>query len=167
MPKKSKGQSVKECDRCQAQTKSGNQCRNRTCKSDRCWQHLKRDDGLRIKSSQVPGGGMGLWTTRRYKPNEKIGRYTGERVTRAQVEQRYGSQTGQYVLCPNNTNLCIDARKTNSSAVRFANDAHGTRFRNNARLRGEYLVAAQSGIPANREIFTGYGADYWKNIQPV
>ena len=71
MPKKSKGQSVKECDRCQAQTKSGNQCRNRTCKSDRCWQHLKRDDGLRIKSSQVPGGGMGLWTTRRYKPNEQ------------------------------------------------------------------------------------------------
>ena len=28
MPKKSKGQSVKECDRCQAQTKSGNQCQS-------------------------------------------------------------------------------------------------------------------------------------------
>jgi hypothetical protein len=158
---KNTNQSIKECERCQAMTKSGEQCRNRTCKADRCWQHLRRDEGLRIKQSQVPGGGMGLWTTRRYKPNEKIGMYTGEKMSRAQVKQRYGDATGQYVLCTNNT-TCIDARKSNSSAVRYANDSRKTKFKNNAKLRGQWLVAAGSGIPANREIFTSYGPDYWK-----
>jgi hypothetical protein len=46
--------------------------------------------------------------------------------------------------------------------VRYANDSRKTKFKNNAKLRGQWLVAAGSGIPANREIFTSYGPDYWK-----
>ena len=69
------GQSERECERCTATAKSGNRCRNRTCRGTVCWQHLKRDSGLRVKQSQIAAAGMGLWTTRRFKPNEKIGKY--------------------------------------------------------------------------------------------
>ena len=155
-------QSIRQCQRCTAQTNSGRRCKNRTCRSDKCWQHLKRDDGLRVKPSQVSGGGAGLWTTKRVKPNQRIGRYTGESVTRSQLQQRYGNQTAQYALC--SSKKCVDARKTNSSAVRFANDARRTQFRNNARLRGLNLVVGSSGIPANREIFAAYGRGYWRTM---
>ena len=93
-------QSMKECQRCSATTKAGSRCRNRTCRGTTCWQHLKSKKGLRVKQSQVPHGGLGLWTTKRYKPNEKIGKYKGEKLTKAQVNQRYGSRTGEYVYCP-------------------------------------------------------------------
>ena len=35
--------------------------------------------------------------------------------------------------------------------------------KNNARLKGLSLKSASKGIPANREIFTGYGSAYWVN----
>jgi hypothetical protein len=113
-------QSEKECERCTATTKSGDRCRNRTCRGDRCWQHLKRDSGLRVKASQIPGAGLGLWTTRRFKPNEKLGKYTGEELTWQQVEQRYPrNKRGEYVLCKNQR-TCVDAKKTNTNVVRYA-----------------------------------------------
>jgi hypothetical protein len=80
----------------------------------------------------------------------------GERLTQAEVNERYGDDLAQYVICVN-SKRCIDVRDTNSSAVRFANDAHGTR------LRGEYLVASGSGIPKDREVLVSYGRDYWRS----
>ena len=109
----------------------------------------------------MPGGGLGLWTAKRFKPNEKIGEYKGEKLTKGQVTQRYGTRTGQYVYCPS-SNKCIDARKTSSSVVRYANDKRGTALKNNARLRGQYLKAGPQGIPANREVLASYGAAYWR-----
>jgi len=157
------GQSERECERCTATAKSGNRCRNRTCRGTVCWQHLKRDSGLRVKQSQIAAAGMGLWTTRRFKPNEKIGKYTGERLTQEQLRERYGERRGEYVLCPNN-GYCIDGKKTNSSAVRFANDSRGNRaLKNNAVFKqgSDVLRAGPQGIPANREIFVSYGRAYW------
>ena len=148
-------QSEKVCEQCTATTKTGTQCRNRTCRGDKCWQHLKRDSGLRVKKSQIAAAGMGLWTTRRFKPNEKIGNYTGERLTQAQLKQLYpNNKRGEYVLCPNN-GYCIDAKKTNTGVVRFANDSRGNRsLRNNAVFKqgSDVLRAGPQGIPANREV---------------
>ena len=158
------GQSEKECDQCTATAQSGNRCRNRTCRGTLCWQHLKRDSGLRIMRSQVAAAGMGLWTTRRFKPNEKIGKYTGERLTHQQMLERYpNNKRGEYVLCPNN-GYCIDGAKTNSSSIRFANDARQTPHKNNAVFKqgSDVLRAGPQGIPANREVFVSYGSDYWK-----
>ena len=161
------GQSERECDRCTATSKSGNRCRNRTCRGKLCWQHLKRDSGLRVKSSQIAAAGMGLWTTRRFKPNEKIGNYTGERITKQQMLARYpNNKRGEYVLCPNN-GYCIDGKKTNSSSIRFANDSKGnSQLKNNAVFKqgSDVLRAGPQGIPANREIFVSYGSDYWKGV---
>ena len=161
------GQSEKECEQCTATAKSGNRCRNRTCKGTLCWQHLKRDSGLRVKQSQIAAAGMGLWTTRRFKPNEKIGKYTGERLTKQEMLARYpNNKRGEYVLCPNN-GYCIDGKKTNSSSIRFANDSKGnSQLKNNAVFKqgSDVLRAGPQGIPANREIFVSYGSDYWKGV---
>ena len=157
--------SEKVCERCTATAKNGSRCRNRTCRGDKCWQHLKRDSGLRVRPSQIQGAGMGLWTTRPFKPNEKIGKYTGERLTPAQLEERYpGNTRGEYVLCPNG-GYCIDGKKTNSSTVRFANDSRGnSHLRNNAVFKqgSDVLRAGPQGIPANREVFVSYGRRYWQ-----
>ena len=161
------GQSERECDQCTATSKSGNRCRNRTCRGELCWQHLRRDSGLRVKQSQIAAAGMGLWTTRRFKPNEKIGNYTGERLTKQQMLARYpNNKRGEYVLCPNN-GFCIDGKKTNSSSIRFANNSKGnSQLKNNAVFKqgSDVLRAGPQGIPANREIFVSYGSDYWKGV---
>ena len=80
-------QSIKECQRCEGTAKSGNQCKNRTCRGKLCWQHLKKRDSLRVKPSGIQGAGMGLFTTKPFKKNEKIVDYTGERMSRAQIRR--------------------------------------------------------------------------------
>ena len=92
-------QSIKECQRCTANTKRGTRCKNRTCRDDLCWQHLKKEKHLRIKKSQIPGAGLGLWTTRKFKPSERIGKYTGEKMSRDKVDEIYpGNTRAEYVL---------------------------------------------------------------------
>ena len=158
-------QSVKECQRCEATTKSGNRCKNRTCRGKLCWQHLKKQEGLRVKPSGIQGAGMGLFTTKPFKKNEKIANYTGEQMSRTQINQRYpGNTVGEYVLCDGNrsNSRCVDGRKTNSSVARFANDAKGTTQRNNARfLQRGFGIKAGRNIPANREVLVPYGRTYW------
>jgi hypothetical protein len=160
-------QAVRECDRCVATTKSGAQCRNRTCRGQKCWLHTKSQDGLRIKPSQVANGGFGLHTTKRFPAGAKLADYAGEKLTRAQVGQKYNMRRGEYVVCRND-NECFDGARTNSSFARYANDARGTPFVNNARFtpgRTAPILRATRAIPADREIFVSYrgsGGDYWK-----
>ena len=111
-------QSIRECDRCVAIAKSGNRCRLRTCKGRKCWIHTKKDEGLRIKPSQIPNAGEGLYATKRFAKGERIADYTGEKMTRVQVGNRYpGHVTGEYVMCRSDTE-CFDGRKTNSQHLR-------------------------------------------------
>ena len=154
------GQSKRTCSQCTATTAKGTRCRKRTCRSGLCWQHLKRDDGLRIKPSTVPGAGLGLFATEDFRHTDKIAPYTGEQLTRAAIEERYGDERGEYVLC-RDSKRCIDSRATNSSAARYANDSRGTEKRNNARFRALRIEASQRIRPGD-EIFVAYGRDYWR-----
>ena len=159
-------QSLKDCKRCTAITKGGARCRNQTCRGTKCWQHTKSQEGLRVKPSQISDGGFGLHTTRRFAKGEKVANYTGEKMTRAQVKGRYGSERGQYVVCRSDSE-CFDGRKTSASFARFANDARGTSFRNNARFtpgasNHQPILRTTRAIPASREIFANYGSDYWR-----
>ena len=88
IPNKEMPQSIKECQRCEGTAKSGNRCKNRTCRGKLCWQHLKKRDSLRVKPSGIQGAGMGLFTTKPFKKNEKIVDYTGERMSRAQIAEK-------------------------------------------------------------------------------
>eukprot|EP01052_Picozoa_sp_SAG31_P023705 SAG31_NODE_1972_length_6762_cov_16.244635_3_plen_160_part_00 len=155
--------SLKECSQCMANTKEGRRCKNRTCKSGLCWIHLKRDKGLRIKPSSVQGLGQGLFVTKRFQKNERITKYTGERLSRAAIDRRYpGDIVAQYTLCSGNspTSQCIDARKTNSGAGRYANTARGTGQRNNAKFTRNFNIKATRNIQPNSEVFVGYGREF-------
>ena len=158
-------QSVKECDQCTATTASGQRCRKRTCRGPVCWMHAKSQHGLRVKPSQIQNAGLGLYATKRLAKNARIAPYMGEPQTRAQVKAQYGTDTGQYVLCRSN-NECFNASKSNASLSRFANDARGSEYTNNAKFTpgassGTPLLRATRAIPAGREIFTSYGREYW------
>ena len=158
--------SIRECDRCTGKTKAGERCRNRTCRGKKCWQHAIKEDGLRVKKSEIPGAGMGLFTAKRFKAGEKIGNYTGEKLSRTQVHKRYpGNVTAPYVLC-NGTGPqapCVDGRKSNSSLTRFINDSRGTNKKNNAKFfkNGFGMKVMGKPIPKGKEIYASYGYSYW------
>ena len=112
-------QSIRECDRCTAIAKSGSRCRNRTCKGKKCWIHTKKEDGLRVKRSQIPNSGFGLYSTKRFGKGDKITNYTGEKLTKAAVDARYpGNVTAQYmyVMCRSNRE-CFDARNVDAGGL--------------------------------------------------
>ena len=119
-----------------------------------------------MKKSEIAGAGFGLFTTKPFKKNQKIADYTGENLSRAAIERRYpGNTRGEYVLCDGNrpTSRCVDGRKTNSGAARFANDSRGTNKRNNARfLQRGFGIKATQNISPGREILVSYGRDYWR-----
>ena len=162
---KGMSQSVRTCSQCTATTSAGTQCRKRTCRGPVCWQHAQQQHGLRVKPSQIQNAGFGLYATKRLAKNARVAPYTGEQRTRDQITQEYGTDTGQYVLCRSDAE-CFDASKTNSSLARFANDAHGTTFKNNAKFTpgaqsGTPLLRTTKAIPAGREIYVSYGREYW------
>jgi uncharacterized protein len=162
---KAMSQSVRTCSQCTATTSAGTQCRKRTCRGPVCWQHAQQQHGLRVKPSQIQNAGFGLYATKRLAKNARVASYTGEHRTRNQIAQKYGTDTGQYVLCRSDAE-CFDASKTNSSLARFANDAHGTTFKNNAKFTpggptGTPLLRSTRAIPAGREIYVSYGREYW------
>ena len=154
---------IKTCSQCVANTKAGTRCKNRTCKSQFCWIHLKRDKGLRIKPSAT-GFGQGLFASQPFKKGDKITEYSGENLTKAQVDARYGDDTtSEYTLCLGNgpNAKCRDARNTNSGAGRFANTARGTGYRNNAKFtHATFNMRAMKKIKTGQEVFVSYGPSF-------
>ena len=152
-------QSIRTSQRCVATTLAGHQCKNRSTRGKKCWVHLKKIDGLRVKKSNIAG--LGLFTTKPRKNNERVATYKGESMTRAQVAQRYGDRTAQYVYC-RSKNRCRDARKSNAGVARFANDARGGGKRNNTKFSG-FSLRTKRKVPAGAELLLSYGREYWRS----
>ena len=115
---------------------------------------------MSVKPSQIQNAGFGLYATKRLAKNARVAPYTGEQRTRDQITQEYGTDTGQYVLCRSDAE-CFDASNTNASLARFANDARGSTFSNNAKFTPGAptrtpLIRSTKAIPAGREIFVNY-----------
>eukprot|EP01051_Picozoa_sp_SAG22_P022384 SAG22_NODE_5338_length_1034_cov_1.045989_2_plen_128_part_01 len=92
--------------------------------------------------------------------NAKITEYSGEGLTRAQVDARYGDKTAEYTLCLGDgpTAKCRDGRNTNSGAGRFANTARGPERRNNAKFTNRtFNMKATTTIKAGHDVFVGHG----------
>ena len=156
-------QSVYRSNQCIAIADStGERCRLMTARGRRCWHHTLRDDNLRVKQSNVAAAGLGLYSGKTAIKKGTSIKYSGEQLTRAQVDRRYGDETAQYTLC-RSAQSCRDARRTDEPGMaRWINDARGTPMRNNARLTGAYTAKATRNIQPNSEIFTSYGSEYWK-----
>ena len=156
--------SIRESQRCEAQTLAGERCKLRTARGRMCWIHLKKHKGLRVKRSTIAG--LGLHATKRIPKKKVIAKYTGERLTKAQVDARYKArgQRGDYVLCAGSkpTSQCVDARRSNSGVARFANDPRGSGKRANAKLTKAFSLKSKRAIRPGTEILASYGAAYWK-----
>jgi hypothetical protein len=159
-------QSKRKAQRCISDTLRAVQCRKRTAHTPKCWIHLAKQENLRIKPSQVVGGGKGLYTWKNpILRGRNISKYTGQRRTVQELDRRYGSRVAQYAVC-NSRGQCIDANHTTDGAARFANDSRGTIFQNNSTIKGGdrriFRLKSTRRIPAHSEIFTPYGAQYWE-----
>jgi hypothetical protein len=147
---------------CTANTRAGQPCRMRTAMGQYCWNHLRTACGLRIRKSDVPGGGMGLHAARDLPIDFRID-YTGDRIA---LTERNG---GEYVLELTHA-TGIDAARTNSGEGRWMNDPRGTGHTANCEFR-VYTPRGQPRIGCLRttrpvkmgeELFVRYGADYWR-----
>ncbi len=148
---------------CNGTTLQNRSCRRRTARGQKCWMHTKKELNLRVKDSTVPHGGLGLFTAEKtYKKGEVITPYTGDLLTKKQVDTRYpGNTTGEYVLCQNE-NKCVDGRKTTEKGLgRWANSTYKTKYKSNAKYTSKFNVTATKTIKPGKEILVNYGRDYW------
>jgi len=124
-----------------------------------CWIHLKKLKGLRVKKSKH---GLGLFTTRDIRRNTKITPYEGERMTKQEAARKYPKNDARYMLCSNTTDLCVDARLSNSGVGRFANSARGSGKANNSRItdRSLNIRSNKRKIKAGTEITFVYGSGH-------
>jgi hypothetical protein len=154
--------SRRECNRCEADTKGGNQCRVRTCKvGPKCWIHTKSQDGLQVKPSTIPGAGLGLFTTKDFGNNRYIDVYRGRDVSQYHLD--HPDAFMPYTIC--HGNQCTDAKRTNSCPARYINDKRGTNRQYNVRFTNAYPVRVKTirAIPAGRELLVNYGRNYWND----
>ena len=129
---------------------------------------------MRIKPSGS-GFGDGLFTadtaTGRVPTNTRIGLYTGAPMTRLLLNELYPDNSAQYAVYqggrPRDEHRCVDARRTNASAVRYANSSRGIANTNDnakisydPRTRTFSLKSKRRPIGRDREIFTSYSRGY-------
>ncbi len=103
--------------RCKAKTKSKTQCKRNTARSHFCWMHLKSNESLQIKKSTIPNSGLGLYTLKNRKRNDKITGYTGKRITAEEAK----NSNSQYIFQPTKT-VFIDSKRSSEAPGRFVND---------------------------------------------
>lgn len=161
-----------------------------------CWIHLKKVRKVRIAPSRITirgqSIGLGLFALTRHslpvalltrlranrgtrEEKEKylifrrwqvIGRYTGEHLTKTELDAKYDVEdveyTAPYALTLADGSVLDSLCKRNY--VAYANDARGSRFTNNATVRRNLDLVATRNIWQGEEILWDYGDDYWAGL---
>lgn len=103
---------------------------------------------------------MGLWAEREIPRNRVIAPYRGIAYSREQLDAAYGGAQADYTFCAS-SDKCVDARRTNASAARYANTTTPqAQARRNAKLTTRNNLTSKRRIPAGQEILTSYGPAY-------
>lgn len=151
-------------------------CKNRTKLYPKyCWVHTASTVGLKIKDSNIPGAGKGLFATKNLPEDTEI-RYARnkDQLTQAQITRRYNGGNQPYGLCNNirSDNRCWDALPFRSGLGRWVNDIRGTnrepnsdfliprRTRQNPNTKP--VVKLDRAVRKGEEILTDYGDAYWQ-----
>ncbi len=126
---------------------------------------------LKVKTSQLPNAGKGLFTDKPIKKDAKIIEYKGEIIDWKEYEKRVAEDKDGYLFFINKKR-CIDAFSTPEHKARYANDAAGlSRVRglsNNADYEifgDKCFIVARRDIKAGEEIFVNYTKEYWDCIR--
>lgn len=126
---------------------------------------------LKVKRSQLPNAGKGLYTTSPIEKGEIVIEYKGEIIAWKQYQERVENDEDGYLLFVNRKR-CIDAFNTPQHMARYANDAAGLSkvagLRNNCYydiIDGKGYIVSSRKIQAGEEIFVSYTKEYWDCIR--
>lgn len=100
-------------------------CHNRLFRTwPYCHDHIESQYGVVVQKSRISQAGYGVFAVRDFAAGEKILEYTGDRLSKQELDQRYGDSLGVYVLQVTK-DIYIDASSVRSGVARFVNDARG------------------------------------------
>jgi hypothetical protein len=126
---------------------------------------------LKVKKSQLPNAGKGLFTTTPIKKGTQIIEYLGEIIDWKEYERRVERDEDGYLFFVNKKH-CIDAFNTPEHIARYANDAAGLSrvkgLKNNSVYETEgnrCFIVSTRDIASGEEIFVNYTKDYWDCIR--
>jgi len=126
---------------------------------------------LRVKKSQLPQAGKGLFTTIDIPKGTRMVEYKGRIQPWREVKDQDG--INGYLMYINR-NVVINGLAAVKTLARYANDAQGLvrieGIRNNAEFISEgkrCFLDARRNIKAGEEIFAGYGREYWALIRKL
>lgn len=126
---------------------------------------------LKVKRSQLPNAGKGLFTTTAIKKKSKVIEYKGEIIDWKEYEKRVKEDKDGYLFFINKKR-CIDAFSTPEHLARYANDAAGLGrvkgLKNNCSYEifgDQCFIVSERDIAAGEEIFVNYTKEYWDCIR--
>ncbi|PBQ31839.1 SET domain-containing protein-lysine N-methyltransferase [Sphingobacteriaceae bacterium] len=126
---------------------------------------------LKVKVSQLPNAGKGLFTDKPIKKGEQVIEYLGEIIDWKEYEKRVKEDKDGYLFFISKKR-CIDAYSTPEHKARYANDAAGLSktkgLKNNANyevVKDRCFIVASRDIEAGEEIFVSYTKEYWDCIR--
>lgn len=121
------------------------------------------EDYLYISISNIPNAGTGLFTAIKIYKDEIISIYTGEILSTKESNKRAENKENQYFITLLNGKI-LDSKNTPGFA-KYANDAHLSVFKNNAKIalndKNQVCLIATKNISKYTEILTSYGKAYW------
>jgi SET domain-containing protein len=124
---------------------------------------------LIVKRSTLPGAGKGLFTKKEIPKGTRIVEYKGKISSWKEADHQNGGNGYIYYVKRYHV---IDALPRPKALARYANDAHGMIRAKGISNNSEYVedglkvyIQAKKNIPANSEIFVGYGKEYWDVIK--
>ena len=127
------------------------------------------DQYLKVKRSTLPGTGKGLFTTVAIPKGTIITEYKGKVTTWNDADHNDGKNLYVFYVSRNHV---INANGNKEAFAHFANDAKGPTRVKGIVNNSEYIVknkrvfvSALKDIPANEEIFIGYGKEYWETLK--
>lgn len=155
------GELVTASLRCTANNRRGTRCKARTCNNHFCYTHLDKEMGLRIKKSDIPGAGRGLFATRDFRPDENITGYSGDISDDPDVDHG-----GSIYVMGISERTSVDAARRNTMPGRLINDPVHTGKESNCtwvidRNAKKVRVKATKAIKKGDEILISYGPGYW------
>lgn len=156
--------------RCQGHTKTGLRCKRKCIIGfEYCPVHLQSIKHLKIKDSNIPNAGKGLFAVDNtlgqnaivFETDDPIAQYNGELINHAELDRRYGEDnTAPYAVGISN-NVIIDAAAERSVAsIANQNPGHTNAAFVNDVARRKSRIKATRNIRNNREIYLAYGHGY-------
>lgn len=120
---------------------------------------------LEVKTSNIPNAGDGLFSLVDIDRGEFIAEFTGDVISEEESLELEGPR-GHYLISMSNGSI-LDVFNSDSPAIK-ANDAKGSKFRNNSEIQetedGEMWLVSTRRIRSGEEIFCDYGQSYWDNF---